>query len=352
MGPFRGARGASCATGAVAARSIAMQAMRSGYDRRGFEAPAFSRRDLGSDLKVVTTAAFRPRGGLYDVRRLRARPVRALRGGPAGMAAKFALRAGTVEISVLAHEGRYEPHDIDWAMNAARGIAAVDDDPTDFLAIVHRHPLVAMLASRLDCRIDRTPTVFEAFARAVIEQLVTTFEARAAIRRLFGATGALVEGTRLRAAPTARAVLGVAPWNLHAMGIGSQRSRTLREGARRGAALERLSTIDPAIAAAKLESLPGVGPWTANLVARMALGWTDAVPVRDCHAHYVITGALTGEQGDDDAMLDVLAPFRPHRARVVRLITSAQIAGILPGEERLARRLPRIDPHRREPWKY
>src|SRR2546421_236485 len=83
------------------------------------------------------------------------------------------------------------------------------------------------------------------FARAVIEQLVTTFEAKAAPRRLFWRAGELVEGTELRAPPTPRAVLAVAPWQLHAIGIGSRRSRTLREGARRGAALERLRDVDP-----------------------------------------------------------------------------------------------------------
>jgi 3-methyladenine DNA glycosylase/8-oxoguanine DNA glycosylase len=306
---------------------------------------------LAAELRVVATGSFRPRGGRYDVRPLRKRPIRALRGGADGMVAAFAVRDGTVEIRILARSAA-GGDDIAWAMERARGISAVDDDPSEFLAMAHLHPLVAELAARFDCRIDRTPTVFEAFARAVIEQLVTTFEARASIRRLFGAAGELVEGTIVRAAPTARAVLEVPPWRLHAMGIGSRRSRTLREGARRGTALERLRAIDPAIAATKLESLPGVGPWTANLVARTALGWSDAVPVRDCHAHYVISELLTGEQGDDDAMLEALAPFRPHRARVVWLIMQAQIAGALPGVERTRYRLPRIDPHRREPWKY
>jgi 3-methyladenine DNA glycosylase/8-oxoguanine DNA glycosylase len=257
-----------------------------------------------------------------------------------------------VEISILARCAEAAADDVAWAMDRARGMAAVDDDPSEFLAMAHLHPLVLELSERFDCRIGRTPTVFEAFARAVIEQLVTTFEAHASIRRLFWAAGELVDGTTIRAAPTARAVLEVPPWRLHAMGIGSRRSRTLREGAHRGAALERLRALDPELAAQKLESLPGVGPWTANLVARTALGWSDAVPVRDCHAHYVISEALTGEQGDDDAMLEALAPFRPHRARVVRLITQAQIAGGLNGEERGRYRLPRIDPHRREPWKY
>jgi 3-methyladenine DNA glycosylase/8-oxoguanine DNA glycosylase len=305
-----------------------------------------------ADLRLVAKGTFRPRGGLYDVRPLRKRPIRALRGGDSAMVAAFAMREGAIEISIFAREDPCSAEDIAWAMEIARGVSAVDDDPSEFLAIAHRHPLVAELAQRGDCRIDRTATVFEAFARAVIEQLVTVFEARASIRRLFGHTGEKVPGTFLRAPPTARAVLGVPPWKLHAMGIGSRRSRTLREGARRAAALERLRTVDPAVATTKLQSLPGVGPWTANLVARTALGWADAVPVRDFHAHYLITEALTGEQGDDDAMLEALEPFRPHRARVAKLLMSAVLEDTLPGRERARYRLPRVDPHRREPWKY
>ena len=303
-------------------------------------------------LHAVATGTFRPLGGRYDVRRVRRWPVRALRGGPAGLAASYRLTAGSVEITILAVAPASTADDVAWAMTAARGLVALDDDPREFLAMAHLHPLVKELATRFDCHLDRAPTVFECFARAVIEQLVTTFEAKASIRRLFWKTGELVEGTELRAPPTPRAVLGVAPWQLHAMGIGSQRSRTLREGARRGAALERLRDVAPEIATQKIQSLPGVGPWTANLVARNALAWSDAVPVGDFHAPYVVSGALSGEQGDDAAMLEALAPFRPHRARVVQLLMHALIKDALPGFERLARRLPRVDPHRREPWKY
>jgi|GEM_PF-1529300 len=303
-------------------------------------------------LHVVGSGHFLPRGGRYDVRPLRRRPVRALRGGPQALVAAFGVRDGGVEITLLATAPECPASDVEWAMASARAMVAVDDDPTEFLAIADRHPLIATLAKRFDCRLVRTPTVFEAFTRTVIEQLVTTFEASASIRRLTWIAGAVVPGTTLRAAPTSHAVLEVPPWKLHAIGIGSRRSRTLREGARRAAALERLRDVDPELAATKLESLPGVGPWTANLVARAALGWADAVPVRDFHAHYVVTEALTGERGDDDAMLEVLAPFRPHRARVVELIMQGQIADVLPGFERMRRPLPRIDPHRREPWKY
>lgn len=305
----------------------------------------------GADLRVVATGSFRPRGGPYDVRPLKKRPLRALRGGPDGIVAAYAIRDGAVEITILAKGAAGTEADVSWAMGAARDMAAVDDDPSEFLGMASQHPLLAELARRFDARIGRSPTVFESFARAVIEQLVTTYEALTSIRKLFSHAGEKVAGTFLRAAPTPQAVLAVPPWKLHAIGIGSRRSRTLRAGARRGAALERLRSIDPEVAAQKLESLPGVGPWTANLVARSALGWTDAVPVRDLHAHSLITEALTGEQGDDDAMLEVLAPFRPHRARVVKLITYAVTGAALPGFGGRGR-LPRVDPHRREPWRY
>jgi 3-methyladenine DNA glycosylase/8-oxoguanine DNA glycosylase len=315
--------------------------------------PALLRaRHARATLHPVAQGTFRPQGGRYDVRRVRARPVRALRGGKSGLAASFRLTDGSVEITILACDPACPADDVAWAMTAARGMAAVDDDPRDFLRMADAHPLVRDLAAKFDCRIERIPTVFESFARAVIEQLVTTFEAKAAIRRLFWLAGEVVEATELRAPPTAKAVLGVPPWRLHAMGIGSRRSRTLREGARRGASLERLRDVPPELATEKLQSLPGVGPWTANLVAGTALGWSDAVPVGDFHAPYLISEALTGTQGGDAAMLEALAPFRPHRARVVRLINQAQIADALPGFERLRRRLPRIDPHRREPWRY
>ena len=268
------------------------------------------------------------------------------------MVAAFCVRDGGIEITILAKDPHCSEGDLAWAVASARAMVAVDDDPTEFLGMADQHPLVAALAKRFDCRLPRTPTVFEAFARVVIEQLVTVYEAKVSHRKLQWIAGELVEGTTLRAAATPHAVLGVPPWKLHAIGIGSQRRRTLREGARRGAALERLRAIDPSLAATKLESLPGVGPWTANLVALSALGWTDAVPVGDFHAPYVISQALTGEQGDDAAMLEALAPFRPYRARVVGLVMQAMVADVLPGFERMRRPLPRIDPHRREPWKY
>ncbi len=84
-----------------------------------------------------------------------------------------------------------------------------------------------------------------------------------------------------------------------------------------------MSTAD---AFARLTALPGVGPWTAAEVARVALGDTDAVSVGDYHLPHQVAWALAGEpRADDDRMLELLEPYRGHRARVVRLIEAAGI---------------------------
>ena len=64
-----------------------------------------------------------------------------------------------------------------------------------------------------------------------------------------------------------------------------------------------------------------------------------------------MTMALTGKAGGDDEMVEALAPYRPHRARVKRLLELAMVLEHeIPG---VPRKPPnRIDPHRRFPHRY
>jgi 3-methyladenine DNA glycosylase/8-oxoguanine DNA glycosylase len=294
-------------------------------------------------------AMFAPRGpGYAPSLRLRRRVV-ALRGGDDAIVLGFAWVGTAVRIRVLA-AGEPSSDDVEAAIDAGRRITAVDDDPTPFLKMVSEHPLLGPISRRHDARIEMTPTVFETFAIAVIEQLVTGIEARASIRRLWRTAGEAVPGTNLVAAPTAAAVKRVPMWRLREIGIGARRAVTLHNGAGRGAAIERLRGVAPSIALEKIQSLPGVGPWTANAVAKKGFGWADAVPVGDFHAPFTITEALGGpslrreQAAEADAhMLSLLDPFRPYRARVALLLELMQ---------NRTYRLPKIDPHRREPWKY
>ena len=71
----------------------------------------------------------------------------------------------------------------------------------------------------------------------------------------------------------------------------------------------------------RLEAFPGVGPWTAAKVALVALGDPDAVQVGDYHLPHIVAYALEGKpRSTDERMLELLEPYRGHRARAVRLI--------------------------------
>lgn len=92
--------------------------------------------------------------------------------------------------------------------------------------------------------------------------------------------------------------------------------------------------MDPAAATARLCAVPGVGIWTAAEVACRALGDADAVPVGDFHLPAAVGWALAGRRVDDAGMLELLAPYAPHRYRVIRLME-------ISGQGRPPRRGPR-----------
>ncbi len=179
-------------------------------------------------LRLVREESIVPIGSRFDPRRLRRTPVRALRGGPDGVAVGFGFSGGALRVTVLA-AGACSDDDVAWALDRARGISAIDDDPDPFLAAVAEHPLLGRLSRRYDARLPRAPTLFESLAQAIIGQLVTTAEASASIARLWGVAGELVAGTDLRAAPTPAAVKRVPMWKMHAIGIGSRRGQA-RQG--------------------------------------------------------------------------------------------------------------------------
>lgn len=301
-------------------------------------------------LRSAAVSRFLPRGGRYELSLVVGRrTIRALAGGREAIVARFFADGAAVGIEIFATPEVPRAR-VDEAMETARGIAAIDDDPRGFAALVKQHPTLERLHRRFGgARLDKSATVFEVFATSVLEQLVTFEEARAAKNRLIRRYGAPVEGTDLVAFPAADVVATIAPHDLRALGVGLRRATTLREVARRASRLEALRTRDPEEAMVAMQSIRGIGPWTANKVAIEALGYADAVLVGDAGAPFVTTMALTGEAGGDAEMLAALEPYRPHRARVHQLLDLALLIDHhVPGVPRRA--IPVIDPHRRRPW--
>jgi 3-methyladenine DNA glycosylase/8-oxoguanine DNA glycosylase len=206
---------------------------------------------------------------------------------------------------------------------AAPGLAGALDDDAGFDPAAH--PVVAEIARNTRVRLTRTPDVMPVLLAAICEQQVTGLEARRAWRGLVRATSEAAPessgGPPLLLPPEAARVASLPSLEVHRMGMHQRRARVLREVASRPRAVERLATLPPDEARAWLQLFPGIGPWTAAEVARLALGDPDAVSVGDYHLPNLVTWALAGEpRGTDERMLELLEPFRGHRGRVQRLL--------------------------------
>ncbi|HUR14777.1 MAG TPA: DNA-3-methyladenine glycosylase 2 family protein [Mycobacteriales bacterium] len=207
------------------------------------------------------------------------------------------------------------------------------------------HPLLERVHRRHPgIRIPRTRRVFESLVPAIIEQKVTGKEARqsyALLLRRYGepAPGPVPAG--LRVPPSPETWRHVPSWEWHQAGVDPRRTRTVLAAAQVAARLEETVAMDRQDAYTRLTAVPGVGEWTAAEVAVRALGDTDAVSVGDYHLAALVGWALVGRPVEDEEMLALLEPWRPHRARVIRLL---ELAG--PAKPRFGPRMT-VQDHRR-----
>ena len=238
---------------------------------------------------------------------------------PEGPATIHLRQAGrTIEVEAWGPGGR-------WAAAHAPHLCGEQDDSGGFAP---KHRVIAELHRRHPgLRLTRTAAVFEALVPAVLGQKVTTIEAEAGYRALVAALGEPAPGPVGLKLPPASQVLAHTPyWAFHPFGIERRRAEVIIRAARSANRLEEIATMDRPSAYRRLEAFPGVGPWTAAKVALVALGDADAVPVGDYHLPHAVGYALEGTQrSSDERMLQLLDPYRGHRARVIRLLT---ISGI------------------------
>jgi 3-methyladenine DNA glycosylase/8-oxoguanine DNA glycosylase len=170
-----------------------------------------------------------------------------------------------------------------------------------------------------------TGAVLEAAVPTVLEQKVTSAEAHTSWARLVASWGESAPGPAgLRLPPAARR-LSAEPYHaFHRFGVERRRADVIRRLAARASRVEEAARLPAAQRRGRLEAFPGVGAWTSAEVAAVAWADADAVAVGDYHLAKLVVFAFTGRRGgDDDAMLELLEPFRPHRGRVARMVMLA-----------------------------
>ncbi len=228
------------------------------------------------------------------------------------------------------HFAQRSDGDIDvraWGPGAEHAIAyapdvlGARDDLSDWNPAAH--PIVREIdRHHPGLRMTATAAVFEAIIPTVLEQKVTSQEAHESWRRIVWAWGEQApsagdDAPPLRLPPSPGRLAGTPYFRFHPYGVEKKRTDIILRLAARVGRLEEALTLGRS----RLEAFPGIGVWTSAKVAQVAWADADAVAVGDFHLPGIVVYSLTGKRGgDDDAMMELLEPFRPHRGRAARLL--------------------------------
>ena len=209
-----------------------------------------------------------------------------------------------------------------WAMHHAPALIGCDDDGD----IETEHPAVrdAVAATR-GLRIGAARAVMDVALPTVIDQRVTGVEAKRTWFGLVRSHGRPAPGPMPLVVPPAASVIAeLSDLDRRRYGLELRRGVALATVARQADRLQRAADLGSASLQRMLMDLPGVGIWTAATIGQLVCGDADAVPVGDWHLPRIVGWALAQEpRADDDRMLELLEPFRPHRGRVVRALVAA-----------------------------
>jgi 3-methyladenine DNA glycosylase/8-oxoguanine DNA glycosylase len=203
----------------------------------------------------------------------------------------------------------------EYGIERMRFAVGVDEELRAFHTRFARDPLIgASVRRRPWLRVRRRPEPWEALAWAVCEQLIEFERAAAIERRIVVRLGRRYVPTRpdvpthpgrgdggrsrggdLRDVPTPEALAGVAPALLQSLDLGGARARTLVRAARE-VARGRVDLRDPDHERTwrRLRAIPGIGPWTVEMLALHGQGRHDQVPAGDVGLLKLVGRRLNG----------------------------------------------------------
>lgn len=181
----------------------------------------------------------------------------------------------------------------------------LDEDLSDFHRRFARDELIGRsVRARPWLRVRRRPEPFEALAWAICEQLIEYRRASAIERRLVACLGRRCpQNSGLRDLPAPQVLAGAAPALLQSFDLAGSRARTLLRAAREVACGRvDLYSSDHEHAWRRLRAIPGIGPWTVEMLALHGQGRNDQLPAGDVGLFKLVGRALSG--GDPHARAD------------------------------------------------
>ncbi len=198
----------------------------------------------------------------------------------------------------------------------------LDADPALIDPVLALLPLPARPGLRLPGAFDG----FEAAVRVVLGQQVTVAAARTLVQRVvqrFGTPLATPFADLHLVFPDAATIASADPEVLGKLGIVRQRVRALQALAAEVAAgrlpLHRGAPLLPTLQA--LNALPGIGDWTAQVIAMRALAWPDAWPASDVGLLNALAAHLPGpaqtRAREAVRITELAEAWRPWRAYAV-----------------------------------
>lgn len=224
--------------------------------------------------------------------------------------------------------------DLGTAVARCRALLDLDADPVAVDGHLSGDPLLRpLVTSAPDRRVPRTVDAEELALRVVLGQQVSTAAARRLAGRLVSALGeplADPDGGLTHGFPSSQAVAALDPSTL---AMPRSRARTLvgLAGALASGDVRLGPGEDWAVARVVLSALPGIGPWSVEMVALRGLGDPDAFPASDLA---VRSGLVALGVTSRSAVADARRRWRPWGAYAVLHLwcLSDHAAGRLPQE--------------------
>jgi AraC family transcriptional regulator of adaptative response / DNA-3-methyladenine glycosylase II len=214
--------------------------------------------------------------------------------------------------------------DLSTAIARSRRLLDLDADPEAIVEVLESDPnLQALVAKSPGQRIPRTVDEAELAIRVVLGQQVSTKAARTHAGRLVAAYGTAITDPNGGLTHTFPSPAELADMDPAHFAVPAARRRTLMS------LISALADGDVALDAGsdwdrareQLLELPGIGPWTAEIIAMRGFGDPDAFPVGDLGVR--AAAEQLGLPADQRALTEYAARWRPWRSYATQYLWTA-----------------------------